>query len=185
MIDRSIDSTHSQLIEVEFEKVDRILDVAETAMLSVASEHRLREPQIVRWRWDQPEVLMSWSPIRQAPEVGKNIRASVVQEEQGSYRCDFESNAWFDLRESSDSFVRYWDHFPAGAIPHIDPEKTLSQETPYILEYVARAYSAVSDSDEVVLSHAVSNSTSGEARDVNGSAVIGHDFVETRESVDD
>jgi hypothetical protein len=174
VIARSVDDNFPHVDPVEF---DRILDAAEVAMHAVASEHRLRETTFVRWRWDQPEILMSWTPLRQYPTAGKNIRVHVEPESQSLFTCTFESNAWFDERRTPDSFVRFWDHFPVGSKSRADSESVQNLEAPFIREYVERAYEAVSDTSEVRLSRAILISPDGEAHELKGSTVIGKDSV--------
>jgi hypothetical protein len=173
VIHRTVKGNQFQLEDGEFAKIDRILDVAEAGMYSIAFKHNLREKQFQRWRWDQPELLMSWAPLRQSPGVGKNIRVLVNSETRDVFTCSFESNAWIDDRHDSEKYVRYWDHFPVGTVPKVDPQSVSSAEARTIRDYIERAYEAVSDSRDIFLSHAIRIFSSGEAETIEGSAVIG------------
>jgi hypothetical protein len=178
VIGGSIEGNYSSTDEVDFRKIDRILDVTETGMLAVASEHKLREPKIERWRWDKPEILMSWAPSRQFPSVGKNIRVVVKPERTDLFHLYFESNAWYDERWNPDSFTRYWDHFSVGTIPIADPKRTLEPEVQRIRDYLEKAYEKVSDSSRIRLDHAISISSNGETFSLEEKALISNDSVE-------
>jgi hypothetical protein len=178
VIGGSIEGNYSSTDEVDFGKIDRILDVAEIGMLAVASEHMLREPKIERWRWEKPEILMSWAPIRQLPSVGKNIRVVVKPERTDSFHLYFESNAWYDERWNPDSFTRYWDHFSVGTIPITDSKRTLEGEVQRIRDFLEKAYEKVSDSSRIRLDHAISISSNGETYSLEGKAFISNDSVE-------
>jgi hypothetical protein len=177
MIDRSIEGNYQQIDADDFEQIDRILDMAETAMLAVASEHHLRATKFQRWRWDQPEILMSWTPFRLFPTVGKNIRVFVKPERTDTFTCLFESNAWFDDRQSHESFVRYWDHFPVKTVHHIGPGSVGESDGRLIREYVEKAYESVSDSREIRLDHAISISPGGETDEYDQPVIISEGMI--------
>lgn len=182
VIERPLESDNANPYEVNFEQVDRILDVIEAAMSSVAAKHQLRETSIQRWRWDQPEILMSWTPMRERPWVGKNLRALITPSGPETLNCAFESNAWFDDREPSGSFTRYWDHFPAEVLRHISLESAQWRDENTFLKALESAYEKVSDTKTVRLDHAIHIAPNGDAHEVNRSAIIGPDFVETTSS---
>ena len=178
VINRSIEGNISSTDEVEFGKIDQILDVIERGMLAVASEHGLRGSKIERWRWEKPEILMSWAPSRQFPSVGKNIRVLVKPERTDSFHLNFESNAWYDERQKPDSFTRYWDHYATGTIHIADSKRTDEPEIQRIRDYLEKAYEKVSDSSRIRLDHAISISSNGETFSLERKAFISNDSVE-------
>lgn len=165
MIDQSIAAQDQALTEELFEGIDAILDLSEQAMLAVASERRLRNTHIGRWRWDTPEILMSWASVRDksfidqeyrdATTIGKNIRVLVKYKQTNVIHILFESNAWLDVRNSNGTLFRHWDHFPVDGISFPSSEHAVNDEQGRIKQHVERAYERVSDTQEVTLHQAI------------------------------
>lgn len=96
-----------------YEELGRLLDVAEPALHAIAAEHGLREARLDRWRWDQPEVVLSWVD-RDRQNIAKSIRF-YVDEEDGRFRCSVEVNAWRDGPDKAGLPVRRWRHELIGS----------------------------------------------------------------------
>ncbi len=155
MIDLSATARDLVQTEEHFETIDPILDLSERSMLAIGAEHHLRDINIERWRWDQPEILMSWLPFRRETHIGKNIRVLVKVEQANAFRVYFESNAWYDERRGPGMLIRYWAHFPAGDIPVDGAQEAAQDEQRWINKYIQDAYGHVADAKEVTLDQSI------------------------------
>jgi hypothetical protein len=114
---------------IDFELINRVLDNAETALLGIAVDHRITGARVERWRWDQPEVVMSWEFGRGPERRGKNLRVSVRA--VGGHRlvCALESNVWHDRTWTDGALLRNWQHFVGSSLDIGDPGKNPEEET--------------------------------------------------------
>src|SRR6266511_5894703 len=96
-----------------YEELDRLLDIAEPALHTIAAEHGLHQARVDRWRWDQPEVVLSWVD-RDRQDIGKSIRF-YIDEEDGFFLCSVECNAWRDRPDKAGRPVRRWRHEAIGS----------------------------------------------------------------------
>ncbi len=107
MIDRASNNAQASAEDANYDAINAILDAAEGYLLGLAAEHQLREINIERWRWDQPEIAMSWSPRGGLLELGKNIRVFVSAGGSSTLMCSVESNAWVDEHQPNNSITRH------------------------------------------------------------------------------
>jgi len=77
---------------------------------------------VERWRWDEPEITLSWRETQQ-PYVSKNIRFFIDSPEDllsdvslgNYYFFAIETNAWLDEdSETGTDRVRRWEYRPTG-----------------------------------------------------------------------
>lgn len=127
-----------------YEALDRLLDVAESALHAVAAEHGLREARLDRWRWDQPEVVLSWVD-RDRQNIGKSIRL-YVDEEDGFFLCTVEINAWRDELDKAGRPVRRWRHERIGSW-QVRGAGEASADGGRVSETTGKAYDTVAEWD--------------------------------------
>lgn len=101
-----------QLHPDDYERINRILNDAEGALVSMAATHRLLGTKIDRWRWDIPEVVISWGNPH--VEIGRNIRVLVQKERPLVFHCTFDVNAWQDDQFIANQTLRKWKNQTAG-----------------------------------------------------------------------
>ena len=154
MIERSSNSAQAILEGANYDAINAILDAVETVFLSIAVEHRLRGIETERWRWDQPEIVMSWFPVPRSTDVGKNIRIFVKMGGPTHFICAVESNAWFDEHEG-DTIVRHWGNFAGSTVNITDPRSLAALESRLLKERIDRAYDQFSSSTEIAFTQAV------------------------------
>jgi hypothetical protein len=127
-----------------YEELDRLLDVAEPVLHAVAAEHGLNQARVDRWRWDQPEVVLSWvDGDRQ--NVAKSIRFS-VDEGDGFFLCSVEVNAWRDGPDKAGRPVRRWRHEAIGAW-RVGGAEEASADRGRASETLGKAYDTVAEWD--------------------------------------
>jgi hypothetical protein len=127
-----------------YEELDRILDVAEPALHALAAVHGLHEARIDRWRWDQPEVVLSWLD-RDRQDVAKSIRF-YIDEEDDLVRCSVEVNAWRDGPDKAGRPVRKWRHEAIGAW-RVRGAEEASADRGRVSETLAKAFDTVAEWD--------------------------------------
>jgi len=99
--------------ELDYEKLDKVLSNFESCLILLAKEKRLTRQSITRWRWDEPDLMLSW----EEGNLGKNIHILIV--DNGS-KVKVECNAWQDKdHEEKGSEVkvvrkRRWGHKEIG-----------------------------------------------------------------------
>lgn len=176
MIDQTVNNAQASVAEANHDAINAILDAAETALLSAAVRHQLRGITIERWRWDQPEIVMSWVPIGGTPELGKNIRVYVQVGAPAPFTCSVASNAWLDEPLSHDTIRRHWESFADHTLDINDPDQLSDLESHWLMERIERAYDRIAESSEFVLTQAVlilpdgrSQSIDAPVHGVNGS----------------
>lgn len=155
MIDRSLTNSEASVEEREYDAINVILDAAETALLRAASEHQPREVNIERWRWDQPEIVMSWDSRGMTPDLGRNIRVYVRNADPPPYRCSVEANAWLDEPLAGNALVRHWENYVDHTLEISKPQRVTELEARWLKERVERAYERFSDDSDFVLTQAV------------------------------
>ncbi|MDI6815514.1 MAG: hypothetical protein QMC90_05525 [Dehalococcoidales bacterium] len=113
--------------KLDYEKLDEVLSQIEPHLISLAKEKRLTRPSITRWRWDEPDLMLSW----EEGDLSKNIHMLIVE----SSRVKVECNAWKnrDLEEGKKR-VRKWDHKEIGEANASDINE--------IKEFFKKAYEA-------------------------------------------
>ena len=155
MIDRTVAQFEASFEASEFPAINAILDAAEPALLRVAAKHELREIKVERWRWDQPEIVLSWVSWGTTADLSRNIRVYVRAIGPSLYQCSVESNVWLDEPQVGNALVRHWEHYVDHTLEISEPQRMTELETRWLNERVERAYERFSPAREFFLSQAV------------------------------
>lgn len=166
MIDRSFTNAQVSIEEANHHAINSILDAAESALLDVAVEHHLRGVNVERWRWDQPEVVMSWLTFGESRELDKNIRVFVGVGGAAPFTCSVESNVWLDEHRSGNKIVRHWEYFANHTLDISNPERLTELESRRLKERIERAYDRFAESEDYVLTQAVLISPDGRSQPI-------------------
>lgn len=169
MSHRAVANSEGSIEEGEFAAIDAILDAAETALLRVAAGHELREIKVERWRWDQPEIVMSWISPGMTADFGRNIRVYVRDAGASLYQCSVESNVWLDELLSGNALVRHWENHFDHTLELSQPQQMTELEMRWLNERVERAFERFSPVNEFILTQAVLILPDGTSRPVDAS----------------
>ncbi len=180
MIDRTFNNAQATVEEANHDAINAILHAAETALLGIAIEHQLHGVSIERWRSDQPDIVMSWSPVRGMFGLGKNIRVFVLASNPSQLTCSVESNAWFDKPQPDESIIRHWDNFSGRVLQIADPGTLTQVESQRLQTLVEHAYDRIADGSEFVLGHAVLIHPDGRSQPLEASLRISNDVAAIR-----
>lgn len=186
MIDRTTHNAQTSFEEANNHAINVILDSAETALLGIAVKHHLHGITVERWRWDQPEIVMSWFPYGRSPDLGKNIRVFVSVGGPTPFTCSVESNAWLDEHRPDNTIVRHWENFADHTVDISDPENLTELEIRWLRERIERAYNRFSESNECVLTQAVLIFPDGRSQPIEAplrlaNGIISNEVRETEE----
>lgn len=90
-------------------EIEELLNVIEPILLQRAGASGLGGTRVERWRWDEPDVTLTWTDHA---GVGKSVHA-VIDTEKSTVRL--EVNAWRDKDfEDGKVRVRNWRHQTIG-----------------------------------------------------------------------
>jgi hypothetical protein len=155
MIERSIENEQASLVEHSFEAINRLLDECEAELLALAATHRLTNTRFTRWRWDQPDITMSWFTGRHKL-LGRNIRIAVgVEEQTHELKGVVESNIWLDRELPNSGLFRHWDHFTADPfLIHIQSEVSPAEKS-WIRRRIEDVYQPIASSNGFQFRNAV------------------------------
>ena len=127
---------------INVDELDKILDIIEPHLLSIAGKHKLTGTSIERWRWDEPGIMLSW--IDTERNVGKNIHLW-IKREAPPYELVTEINAWRDEDiDGGERRVRKWAHYEIARESVSSPEEVQDQ----VPLWISKAYESVSSWDE-------------------------------------
>jgi len=105
-METSMEQPKTELLAEDFANIDSILDDVEASMLHIADDKKLIGAHIERWRWDVPEVTMSWKdPV---PEISRNMRFCVHKSGSFSYAFAIDINDWYDQSFAGRGTQRLW-----------------------------------------------------------------------------
>jgi len=88
---------------MDYSDFDRVLDRIESILHNLVSAKELRQARIERWRWDIPEITLTWN--RQDAAIWGSITTLLTTESEGR----IEVNAWRDMPQAG-GWIRKWDH---------------------------------------------------------------------------
>jgi hypothetical protein len=154
VINRSDRELQNPVDMLDPEAINLILDVAQYELLRLAANENLREIKLVRWRWDQPDVILSWRPWMES-SFGKNIRALVRDQSLQYYRITIEGNIWHDQELISGAVLRNWSHFADESMEIEDPTKISDLERTWLRARIEGAYEWIDHSKGFAFSNAV------------------------------
>ncbi len=95
---------------MDYQAFNDVLDKIEEKLKGIKSNFNLRA-NIERWRWDQPEIRMTW---RDTDGVNKNINIlleSLFLRGKPYVKGVVEVNAWID-KKPQDGWKRFWTNKP-------------------------------------------------------------------------
>jgi hypothetical protein len=87
---------------MDYSEFDRELDGIELALRELVRTHDLRQTRIERWRWDVPEITLTWQG---EDLIWRSITTFLAAVRQGY----IEVNAWRDTPRDGGWFRR-WNH---------------------------------------------------------------------------
>jgi hypothetical protein len=93
---------------MDYPTVDRILDDFNKILKALQVQYNLPDAKIERWRWDMPQISLSWLA---QDAIWRTINVLVRSDgnAQGYFTCQIEVNAWQDIREAN-RWIRRWRH---------------------------------------------------------------------------
>jgi hypothetical protein len=133
-------SSKNRLGGLTFEEIDQVLSLVESILHTVAAEHGLRQARIDRWRWDQPEIVLSWI-TQDTQNIAKSIRFD-VNDEKDFYHWSVEVNAWKDERQEG-KHLRRWRHEQIAVGPPLFGLDDMRDDRMLLIEKVKEAYRTV------------------------------------------
>lgn len=107
-----------------FVELEKILSRVEEVFLDFAAQSRLRGVRIERWRWDEPDITLTWVD---PDNISRSIHAVIEQGPPST--LELEVNAWQDEEgEEGKIRIRHWKHSNIARL-----------KIPYELEYLSDA----------------------------------------------
>ena len=135
----------------DYAMLDSILSIAEGPIRSVIREHQLTRASVERWRWDEPEITLTWLDTTQG-YISKNVRFMIEPIEAGKfyygppYVFATEANAWLDEdSETGESRTRRWQHEKVVEVKEV---RNLEHASGEISEAIWRTYEVAARWDE-------------------------------------
>lgn len=101
---------------VNYSELDAILGAVEPLLLSCAGEFKLQRTSIERWRWDEPQITLTWS-ARDGTDINRSVQVSI---DEKTLATSVEITGWRDEdRDEGITRVRSWKHVVTTS--HLDP----------------------------------------------------------------
>jgi hypothetical protein len=92
----------------EYVLFNQILDAIHEVLSGIMKDQRLSHANIERWRWDMPDIALTWLG---KDVIWRNITTLITEVQPGGKKPQgfIEVNAWHDERRKN-SWVRCWKH---------------------------------------------------------------------------